>query len=441
MGEASVSSWGNIIRARHTLFRLPGRTAIFPDITPASSILPRGNGRSYGDSCLNVGGALLDMRALDHFIDFDPEQGLLTCEAGVLLDELLELTVPRGWFIPVTPGTRYITIGGAIANDVHGKNHHQAGTFSGHVVRFELLRSDGQRRVCSSTENTDWFAATMGGLGLTGVITWAQLRLRRIAGPLMDVETIRFANLNEFLGLSAESDSGHEYTVSWIDCLSRGPHLGRGLLQRANHAAVTETSTPHRARQRSVPLTPPFSLVNAASLRLFNTAYYHRQQARARRSLDHYESFFYPLDGIRHWNRLYGPRGMFQYQCVIPAEAGAEPVADLLNAIARNGQGSFLAVLKAFGTPASMGMLSFPRPGLTLALDFPNRGERLEMLFRELDAVVEAAGGRLYPAKDGRMPGRLFRSGYPRWGEFSQYVDPRISSSFWRRITGDMGIS
>jgi FAD/FMN-containing dehydrogenase len=441
MGTEQLSSWGHVIRAEHPVFRLAGRRAAFPDITPALSILPRGNGRSYGDSCLNVGGALLDMRALDRFIDFDPDQGLLTCEAGILLDEILQLAVPRGWFIPVTPGTRYITVGGAVANDVHGKNHHRAGTFSSHVLGFELLRSDGQRRICSGTDNADWFAATVGGLGLTGVITWVQLRLRRIAGPLMDVETIRFANLDEFLGLSAESDSGYEYTVAWIDCLSRGRQLGRGLMQRANHATVPEVFPRRRARQRSVPLTPPFSLVNAASLRLFNTAYYHRQQAKVRRSLDHYESFFYPLDGVRHWNRLYGPHGMFQYQCVIPAAAGTQPVAELLNAIARNGQGSFLAVLKAFGTPASVGMLSFPRPGLTLALDFPNRGERLEALFRELDVVVETANGRIYPAKDGRMPATLFRSGYPRWSEFNRYVDPYISSSFWRRVTGNLGNS
>jgi FAD/FMN-containing dehydrogenase len=441
MGMEKLSSWGNVVRAEHPMFRLAGRKAPFPEIGSALTILPRGNGRSYGDSCLNVGGALLDMSSLDHFIDFDSDQGLLTCEAGVLLDHILQLAVPIGWFIPVTPGTRYVTVGGAIANDVHGKNHHQAGTFSRQVVRFELLRSDGQRRVCSRTENPEWFAATVGGLGLTGVITWAQLRLRRIPGRFMDVETIRFANLGEFLGLSAESDSGFEYTVAWIDCLSQGRQLGRGLLQRANHAAVPGTSVSHRVRQRSVPLTPPFSLVNSASTRLFNAAYYHRQQSKVRRSLDHYESFFYPLDSVHHLTRVYGPRGMFQYQCVIPTDAGAQPMADLLNAIARSGHGSFLAVLKAFGTPASVGMLSFPRPGLTLAVDFPNCGERLERLFRELDAVVEASGGRLYPAKDGRMPGRLFRSGYPRWSELNQYVDPCISSSFWRRVTGDLGNS
>jgi FAD/FMN-containing dehydrogenase len=437
MSSQVVSSWGNIIRAEQTVFSLPNRYAAFPDISPSSSILPYGNGRSYGDSCLNVGAALLQMRSLDRFIAFDPERGTLTCESGVLLDEVLRLAMPRGWFVPVTPGTRFVTVGGAIANDVHGKNHHHAGTFSRHLTRFELLRSDGQRLICSTTENADWYAATVGGLGLTGVITWAQIQLRPISSPLMDVETIRFRHLDEFLALCAESDRDFEYTVAWVDCLGRGKQLGRGLLQRANHASGEAHAPQKRPRQLSVPVAPPFSLVNNASLRLFNTVYYHRQQGTRRRSLDSFESFFYPLDGILHWNRLYGPRGFYQYQCVLPGAAGRDATAALLEAIERSGMGSFLAVLKVFGNVPSVGMLSFPREGITLALDFPNRGERLERLFRELDAIVTEAGGRLYPAKDGRMPGTLFRSGYPRWTEFSRYIDPRSSSNFWRRVTRD----
>jgi len=429
-----VRSWGNVLTAEHRLLSVRERAADFPDIAPARSVLPFGNGRSYGDSCLNCGEALLQTRSLDRFMAFDAAAGTLACEAGVLLDEILRLTVPRGWFMPVTPGTRFVTLGGAIANDVHGKNHHRAGTLGAHVRRLELLRSDGQRLICSAERETELFAATIAGLGLTGLVTWAELQLRPIAGPMLEVETIRFADLEEFLALCAESDRTHEYTVAWIDCLGRGRSLGRGLFQRANHSS-TAAAPAAAAEHLSVPFTPPFSLVNRASLRLFNLAYYHRQRGKRRRSLQHFAPFFYPLDGVRNWNRLYGPRGLYQYQCVLPGPAGRAATALLLERIARSGQGSFLAVLKQFGSAASPGMLSFPREGITLALDFPNRGEALSRLFTELDAVVRDAGGRLYPAKDGRMPGELFRSGYPRWREFARLIDPRCSSSFWRRVT------
>lgn len=390
-----------------------------------------------GIAVLNVGGALIQTRSLDRFIEFDSQRGILACEAGVLLDEILRFVVPRGWFLPVTPGTRFVTVGGAIANDVHGKNHHRTGTFVRHVIEFELLRSDGQRLTCSHQDNADWLAATAGGLGLTGLITWARLQLRPLAGPMMDVETIRFLNLDHFIALCGESDRDFEYTVAWIDCLGRGRHLGRGILQRANHATASTQPRQPPTSSLSVPVTPPFSFVNGASVRIFNAAKYHLRLRTSHRSTERFESFFYPLDGIRNWNRLYGPRGLYQYQCLIPGAIARDATAALLETIACSGQGSFLAVLKAFGSTESPGMLSFPREGLTLAIDFPSRGERLDRLFHELDAIVADANGRLYPAKDGRMPGKLFRSGYPRWIEFSRYVDPRSSSSFWRRVTGD----
>ena len=433
VAAAPFTSWGNVIRKTYEIAPLLSRHAAFPEAPSHASVLPHGNGRSYGDSCLNVGAALIPTRSLDRFIAMDVEHGIVTCEAGILLDEIFRVIVPAGWFVPVTPGTRFVTLGGAIANDVHGKNHHAVGTIGRHIIRFELLRSDGQRLICSASENPDWFSATIGGLGLTGVITWAQLRLRPISGPLMSVETIRFANLDEFLRLQSESDRDFEYTVAWVDCLGKGSQLGRGWLERANHA-VAQTPVRHaHSRAINVPFAPPFSLVNAVSLRLFNTLYYHRP--RARHADQWFESFFYPLDSIGNWNRLYGPRGLYQYQCVIPDPAGHAGTAALLNAIARSGQGSFLAVLKAFGDLESPGMLSFPRKGITLALDFPNRGQSLERLFTDLDAIVAEAGGRLYPAKDGRMPGKLFREGFPRWREFTRFIDPQCSSSFWRRVT------
>jgi FAD/FMN-containing dehydrogenase len=428
----TFTSWGNVIRKPHESAPLLSRHAGFPVAPEQSSLLPYGNGRSYGDSCLNVGAALIPTRGLDRFISLDTTSGVVTCEAGILFDEMFRVIMPAGWFVPVTPGTRFVTLGGAIANDVHGKNHHAVGTIGRHILRFELLRSDGQRLICSPTENPQLFRATIGGLGLTGIITWAQLQLRPIAGPMMSVETVRFANLDEFLRLQSESDDGFEYTVAWVDCLGTGNQLGRGWFERANHSPTPAALPREPQRGLNIPFAPPFSLVNAASLRLFNTLYYHRP--RVRRGERWFESYFYPLDSIGNWNRLYGPRGLYQYQCVIPDAAGSEGTASLLKAISRSGQGSFLAVLKGFGPLESPGMLSFPRTGLTLALDFPNRGQSLERLFGELDAIVRDAGGRLYPAKDGRMPPELFRSGYPRWREFSQYIDPRCSSSFWRRV-------
>jgi FAD/FMN-containing dehydrogenase len=428
-----VASWGNTVRATQHVYRLKDRHSNFPvDLAP-ESFLPFGNGRSYGDSCLNVGGGLLHTGALDRFIEFDSNRGILVCESGAQLDDILSLIVSRGWFIPVTPGTRFITVGGAIANDVHGKNHHGAGTFSRHVKRFELLRSDGSRIRCAPDENSDWYRATVGGLGLTGLITWVELQLRSISSSAMAVESIRFRNLDEFMQLCVESDKTFEYTVAWVDTSARGSGLGRGIFQRANHSTEPLAKST-RKRALSMPVTPPLSLVNGVSTRLFNIVHYHGQSFRATLALEPYEAFFYPLDGILHWNRMYGPRGMHQYQCVIPASDGKEATAALLDTIARSGLGSFLAVLKQFGNLESDGLLSFPREGLTLAVDFPNRGARLERLFRELDAIVAQAGGRLYPAKDGRMSGDLFRSGYPNLSRFSQYVDPRCSSSFWRRV-------
>lgn len=441
MSTRTFTSWGRVLKPSHQALSVPSRHAPLPEIE--SSALPHGHGRSYGDSNLNPGGALLLARQLDRFIDFDPANGLLTCEAGVLLSEILLLVVPQGWFLPVTPGTQFITVGGAIANDVHGKNHHLVGTFGHHVTQFELLRSDGTRRLCSPTEHADWFKASIGGLGLTGLITWAQFRLRRMANPFMQTESIRFRSLEEFFELSQASEVDHEYTVSWIDCAFSGRRLGRGLFNRGNHApaAMDPALLPRglaaglSETARRLPVTPPVSLVNSASLKAFNLAYFHRQAGDCVQATQHYRPFFYPLDGLLEWNRIYGPKGFYQYQCVVPPAQALPAMRELLQAIARSGQGSFLAVLKQFGAVPSRGLLSFPMPGTTLALDFPNRGPQLHRLFAELDGIVAAAGGRLYPAKDGRMGPAIFRSGYPAWQDFARFVDPRFSSGFWRRVT------
>lgn len=426
---AGLESWGRHPRATQRVERLASRHDPLPAVE--GLVLPHGLGRSYGDSCLNPGGTLFATRALDRFIAFDPATGVLRCEAGASLADVLDLVVPQGWFLAVTPGTRQVTVGGAIANDVHGKNHHVAGSFGHHVRAFELLRSDGERLVCSPDANADWFAATIGGLGLTGVVTWAELQLRRVPGPGLELESLKFGALDEFFELSARSAATHEYTVAWVDCLARGKRLGRGHFLRADH--VPAQVQPPRSRL-AMPLTPPIPLVNRLTLRPFNALYYHRQRALRRCATQHYLTYFYPLDGIAHWNRMYGPRGFLQHQCVIPPAAARDAIAAMLGEIARSGRGSFLAVLKQFGERTSRGMLSFPRPGTTLALDFPNAGSDVLDLLDRLDAIVVEARGAIYPAKDARMAAATFRRGFPRWEEFAAHVDPRFSSGLWRRV-------
>ena len=434
MESATTLSWGRYPRTQQTILRCYDRYAELPT-TEQRRVLPYGNGRSYGDSCLNDGGVLLHTRGLNRFIAFDPATGLLRCESGVLLADILELIVPQGWFLPVTPGTQFVTVGGAIANDVHGKNHHCAGTFGGQIRCFELLRSDGHRLYCSPTENPDWFAATVGGLGLTGLITWAEMQLRRIANPWITHETIRFGCLDEFFAVSADSDHHYEYTVAWLDCASRGSELGRGLFMRGNHAPAISAMRPAAPVKRlHVPFASPFSLMNSWSLKVFNTLYYYRQWADATRQISHYAPFFYPLDSILHWNRLYGQHGFLQYQCAIPTAQGPVAIRELIERIAHSGKGSFLAVLKIFGEIPSVGWLSFPRPGVTLALDFPNQGRSTLALLESLDTVVANAGGAVYPAKDARMSGARFRMYFPQWHRFTAYIDPQFSSSFWRRV-------
>ena len=435
MSGVQWGSWGRFPSVAHrAVIALSDRSASLP--RAVASMLPYGNGRSYGDVCLNEDGVLLHTRRLDRFIDFDPASGVLRCEAGILLSEILDVVVPQGWFLPVTPGTRLVTVGGAVANDVHGKNHHIAGSFGCHVRAFELLRSDGSRLLCSPDENSPWFAATIGGLGLTGLIVWVELQMMRITSPHVWSAAWRFRNLEEFFARDEAAKMRWPYTVAWVDCLAGKGERGRGVYFAGEHAPDRTGEPAYRTRDLCIPFDPPMSLVNPLSLRLFNFAYYRRSYpGRAR--LTHYRQFFYPLDRIRDWNRMYGRAGFFQYQCVLPPPAARKGIAELLARIARSGEGSFLAVLKTFGGRRSPGMLSFPRPGTTLALDFPSRGEKTIGLFRDLDAVVAEYGGALYPAKDARMSAALFRRGYPDWERFAGYRDPGFSSSFWRRVTED----
>ncbi len=431
--SSAYRSWGNFPRTQAYPHPLNWRDQPLPE--GEHSLLAYGLGRSYGDVCLNDGGMLLSTRGLNRFIAFDEKEGLLRCEAGVSLSDILAWGVPRGWFLPTTPGTQFVTVGGAIGNDVHGKNHHRAGTFGCHVTQFELLRSTGERLLCSPTQNAELFRATIGGLGLTGLITWAEIRLRRIAHRAMYTETVQFGNIDDFFELSQASDQDYEYTMSWVDCSATGRHLGRGLFMRGNHVRKEDAPAhwPVSKLQLSMPMNLPSFALNRWSVRTFNQLYYHKQRHPKVSGLSDYVPFFYPLDAILNWNRLYGQRGFVQYQFVLPMSEKAL-VKSIVRKIAETGQGSFLAVLKTFGAVTSPGLLSFPRQGVTLALDFPIHGEKTFALLAQLDAMVSDGGGVVYPAKDARLAPRTFRQFYPQWEQLAAYQDARFSSSFWRRV-------
>lgn len=437
-----ISSWGRLSAEPHEVVDLVDRADVARQLLAdtgaaegtdkgAGKGIPYGMGRSYGDACLNPHGLLWSTRGLDRLLEFDAASGRLVCEAGVLLRDIQRLAVPRGWSLPVVPGTQLVTVGGAIANDVHGKNHHATGTFGEHVRRLELVRTSGEPVQCGPDLKSDWFAATVAGLGLTGLIVTAELQLVPTRGPWLEAETLAYSGLDAFFNLSDESQAGWEHTVSWIDCTSEEP---RGLFLRARPAADQSRPAP-TARTLAFPFTPPFSLVNGLTLRPLNAAYRALAGRHRGTRLVHQEQFLYPLDAVLDWNRLYGPRGFYQYQSVVPRRNAADATDEMLQTIAESGDGSVLAVLKTFGERPAPGLLSFVHEGVTLALDFRNR-PRTETLFARLDAIVSAAGGRIYPAKDARMPRTMFEAGYSRFGDFLQYRDPGMSSAMSRRLMG-----
>jgi len=378
--------------------------------------IARGNGRAYGDSALNKDCVISTLKS-DRILSFDPGTGTIVCEAGLLLDDLLEFAVPRGFFPPVVPGTKFVTVGGMIAADVHGKNHHGAGSFSAHVDWLELLLPDGTIVTASRMSAPDLFAATCGGMGLTGLILSLSFRLMRIPSAAIRQETLRTGSLSETLAL-IEASSDWRYTVAWVDSLARGSQLGRAVLHRGDHARPDETGAmraPNRKRTKiRVPFDPPSGLLNAWTVQLFNALYYRRNRPGA--AVVDYDAYFFPLDGVLGWNRLYGSRGFLQYQCVIPRRTAETALHEILELITASRQGSFLTVLKLLG-PEGLGPLSFPLEGYTLAMDFPNV-PATHSLFAALDQVVRKHSGRLYLAKDARMSRELLESGYPRLTEF-----------------------
>jgi FAD/FMN-containing dehydrogenase len=400
------------------------------------SVLGFGNGRSYGDSCLNGSGTLIDMRGMNRILSFDPATGIIEAEAGTMLAEIIAHAAPHGWFPAVVPGTRFVTLGGAIANDIHGKNHHRRGSFGCHVAGFRLLRSDGRLLSCSSVSNPGLFAATIGGMGLTGLVLTVRLRLMRVSSPDV-IETVTpFAGLDDYFDRAEAEDEANEYAVAWIDQLAGGRRAGRGLLLTANHAPPGDVPTDLAAARLSVPFDLPFGVLNRPSLTMFNAAYRlsktrHREPSRSPSA-----SFFFPLDGVRDWNRLYGPRGLRQHQSVVPHEAARSAIPELLEETRRAGQASFLTVLKRFGSIASPGLIPFARPGYTLTLDFPWRGATTDRLLDRLDAITRGAGGAVNPYKDANMSPATFAAGFSRWSEVEALRDPAFMSDFWRRTAG-----
>jgi FAD/FMN-containing dehydrogenase len=410
--EADVSGFDTVDQLRRKLAE-PGEVIAF------------GNGRSYGDASLQ--NRILSTRRFSKFLSFDEATGELSCQAGVMLSEILDVFIPRGWFLPVTPGTKLITVGGAIAADVHGKNHHVDGSFGQHIISMDVMRNDGNIITCSPTENAEFFKITLGGMGLSGMILNATFRLRRIESAYIMEESVRAENLGEIMDCF-EASGDWTYSVAWIDCLAKGDSMGRSIMMRGEHAAPDQlTNATHRQKpfstkkglQLDIPVNFPNFALNHWTMQAFNFAYYNKCRPGTHRRIVDYNGFFYPLDAISNWNRIYGKRGFTQYQFVIPREAGREGMATILKRITESGLGSFLAVLKLFGEQESF--ISFPMEGYTLALDFPISHKAFD-LFKELDVMVADYGGRLYLAKDSRMDAAMFEKTYPNADAFRQAI-------------------
>ncbi len=421
----TIAGWGRypvvetLVEDPATVPAMAGAITRAPDM-PGHDMLVRGNGRSYGDAALNAH-RVLDARRLDRLIALDSETGVLACEAGVLLAEVINAMLPRGWFPPVTPGTKFVTIGGMVASDVHGKNHHGAGSFCDHLLWIDLAIGDGKVRRCSREEHADLFAATCGGMGLTGAILACAFRLLPIETAMVRQRTVRAPTLRHALAAFEEA-MDWTYSVAWIDCLAGGAALGRSALMLGEHAKVGELPAGRRGdplgcpvrRLRRVPIDLPGFVLGRLSVSVFNKVYYAAQ--RPGDALVDIDPYFYPLDALSDWNRIYGRRGFTQFQCVLPLEASEAGLNAMLTLIRDKGQASFLAVLKRLGAQ-SFGLMSFPYPGYTLALDFPATTANLQVM-TELDAMTAAHGGRIYLAKDACASPATIAQGYPRLSEF-----------------------
>lgn len=419
-----IESWGRTKQSESMVFK-----SINDGLKREPKMLVAGSMLSYGDSCLNSGKGVYFNSTNDLILKFNQVLGTIKVQSGISFDSLLKFIVPRGCFLPVTPGTKFITVGGAVANDIHGKNHHLDGNFGHWIEELTLVRSDATY-ICSEKENPDLFHATIGGLGLTGYIQDCTFRLQKIQSAFIDSEIIKFNSIKDFFRINQESQS-FKYTVSWIDCAR-----SQGLYIRGNHSERGGL-VPHKdPGMKTIPVNFPTWALNKLSVGAFNLLYFNKQFTKEKKSLVHYDPFFYPLDSIKSWNKVYGKNGLFQFQCVIPHENAGLHLDRLLKLIKRSGQGSFLSVLKTFGPIPSKGLLSFPQEGITLALDFPNKGAATTKLLENLYQVVNEANGRIYPAKDQILERDQFETMYPKFKEFEKYIDPRFSSDWWERVRG-----
>lgn len=432
--QKEYKSFGNIAKLKHNNVINLNWSSDRLSFLDSESYLAFGAGRSYGDSCLNQNGILIDLSNMNKFISFDKEQLTLECEAGTTFKDILEIITPNNLFFNTTPGTKYLTLGGAIANDVHGKNHFHASSFGSSVLELELLRSDGKSYLCSMNKYPDLFKATIGGLGLTGIITKAKFRLDKIPSLYIKQESIKFTSLTEFFEINEESEEKYEFTVSWIDPKLRSAKI-RGIYLRGNYAYPDEIIKTRSLKKKIKKFPFRFPLINKTTINFFNYFYYHVQSAKKNKMILHYDNFFYPLDNILNWNNAYGRKGFYQYQFVIPMDNAESNLKNILNVFNKYELNSFLTVLKSFGEKVSPGLISFPKRGITLAIDFPASSKNVILAMNEADRIVINCGGSLYPAKDARMSPFVFRNSFPNWKEFSQYIDPKFSSSFWQRVS------
>ena len=441
----SLSGWGRYPVESCHVFRPEKRSEVAATLASGSqpSYIPRGLGRSYGDAALNENAGVIWPVLLNRFLSFDSAAGVLECESGVSLAEIIQYFLPRGWFLPVTPGTKFVTVGGAIAAEIHGKNHHKDGSFSNFVLDFRLLAPTGEVLLCSPAVHPEIFWATVGGMGLTGVVLSARLQLRRVDSAYVFVDFYKAPNLEDALTTMEASDERYEYSVAWIDGIATGKTMGRSVLMRGNHAAAAEL--PAKVRQALAAPTGhqwnlffdfPSGALNRLTVQAFNTAFYAIHHT-VPRQLVGLEKFFYPLDAINQWNRMYGKRGFVQYQIALPQASGRAGLRTILDRLARSGRASFLAVLKRFGD-AGPGLLSFPMRGYTLALDIP-AARGLVPFIHELDRMTLDYGGRIYLAKDALLQAGDFAAMYSQLESFraiQRKLDPKrlFSSSLARRL-------
>lgn len=439
MSDTSLSGWGRTKFARSSVHSPLDEEDVMKEFASHARVIARGLGRSYGDAAQLSGGVVLDTRQLGGISAIDAN-GVVEVGAGVSFDELLAYAIPLGWFVPVTPGTRQVTMGGAIAADVHGKNHHVDGSFAAHVLSMRLVTPSGPFTL-SPTEDPALFWATMGAMGLTGVVTTLTLKMVPIESDQVLVDTQRFGDLDAVMAAMSDGDENFRYSVAWVDCMTRGTHLGRAILTRANHASSTDVKGASlkgpRAKRLSVPMTAPRGLLNRWSVSAFNELWFRSAPRLELGEAQSLSTFFHPLDGVGNWNRLYGPRGFVQYQFCVPDDAH-ECVREVIERLSSSRVASFLAVLKRFG-PANPAPLSFALAGWTLALDLPVGPSALPGVLDDLDDVVASVGGRVYFAKDARLRAEHVGVMYPRLDEFlgvKARVDPKhqLTSDLARRL-------